>query len=834
MKIRWLITLSILIAFSSCKKDNVAIMYDFDSVKNRVWIGEDFFTAPLEDWRINNGRIEFTGTGQHATCTVLPYVLSKSEDSFSIGIDMGLAEKGQNPGAAGLIVGSLALEDDDHRAAVFFGNGINTGINTQGFAYIGQKTKKLPEDFNWDRFRIQVTGNNGTEGFMISLRVLDLNGNIVADLSTLAEKPISGVVQIVNNARNSNSKINGPGFWFDNLELEGPGFTYVPENRFGPVLWTMYTQSNNILKLTAQFPPVSDEDNHTVELQVKNDDEWVNAGSSEMEMDSRTATFRVEKWDSSQEKEYRVSYSYTDISGKEKIHEYSGRIKREPVDRPLKMGVLTCQFNTGFPYSPVFKNLKQKEPDLLYFSGDQIYETNGGYQIKREPEDAAILNYLGKWYMFGWAFRDLMRDVPTICTPDDHDVFQGNLWGGQGIPKPSGLANTDDHTGFTQTVKMVNVVNTTQCAHLPDPYDPSPIAQGMKVWYTSLNYGRVSFAIVSDRIFKSGPDRVAWWEGRKDHLTKPVKDPSVLEKPGLTFLGQRQELFLEDWIRDWKGVDLKVLLSQTMFANVATHHGQQDYFLLGDLDSGGWPKKGRDNAISIIRKGFAFHISGDQHIPSLVQYGLSDYRDAGWSFVPPAIAVGYSRWFRPDEMEYPVVNRPVHNLPNTGEYRDAFWNPNYVYAIGNPGNFQGIKNRYEMMNEKSSGFGFVIFDQETRDITIESWHFLADVSKPVEGSQFPGWPLTINQMDNYGRKATAWLPTLKIKGDADPVVEIINQTTGETEYIVRINGNEFTPKVFSKDKYRIKISYPEKELSKEITDVETESEAGKKNLEIVF
>jgi hypothetical protein len=731
-------------------------------------------------------------------------------------------------------VGSAALEEDDHRAAVFFGNGINTGINTQGFAYIGQTTKKLPDDFNWDRFRIQVAGNNGTEGFMISLKVLDLNGNVVAELSTLAEKPVSGVVQIVNNARNSNSKNNGPGFWFDNLELEGPGFTYVPENRFGPVMWTMYTQSNNILKLTAQLPPVSDEDNHTVELQMKNDDEWVNAGSAEMEKDSRTATFRIEKWDSSQEKEFRVSYSYTDISGKEKIHEYSGRIKREPVDRPLKMGVLTCQFNTGFPYSPVFKNLKLKEPDLLYFSGDQIYETNGGYQIKREPEDAAILNYLGKWYMFGWAFRDLMRDVPTICTPDDHDVFQGNLWGGQGIPKPSGLANTDDYTGFTQTVKMVNVVNTTQCAHLPDPYDPSPIEQGMKVWYTSLNYGRVSFAIVSDRIFKSGPDGVAWWEGRKDHLTEPVKNPSVLEKPGLTFLGQRQELFLENWIRDWKGADLKVLLSQTMFANVATHHGQQDYFLLGDLDSGGWPKKGRDNAISIIRKGFAFHISGDQHVPSLVQYGLDDYRDAGWSFVPPAIAVGYSRWFRPDEMKYPVVNRPGHNHPNTGEYRDAFWNLNYVYAIGNPGNFQGIKNRYEMMNEKSSGFGFVILDQETRDITVESWHFLADVSKPVEGSQFPGWPLTINQMDNYGRKAVAWLPVLQIKGDPDPVVEIINQNTGELEYIVRINGNEFTPKVFSKDKYRIKISYPEKDLSKEITDVETEAEAGKKNLEIVF
>lgn len=819
--------------FSSCNKDEVSINYDFNSLKDRTWIGEDFFSVPLEDWRIKDGKIEYTGTGQQATCTILPYILNKPVNSFTITLNMGISEKGQNDGAAGLIVGSQALEEEDHRAAVFFGNGINIGVNTQGFAYIGQKTEKLPDDFNWDSFSLQVKGKKDSENFMISLGVLDIDGKVVAEVSAAAEKPVSGIVQIVNNARNSASKENGPGFWFDNIKLEGSGFTYIPENRFGPVMWTMYTLSNNILKLTAQMPPVSPADNQTPELRIKNNDEWVTAGSAKMDPDSRTATFKIENWDSSKEKEYKVLYSFTDISGKENIHEYSGKIKSDPVDRPLKLGAMTCQYNNGFPYSPLFKNLQKKEPDLLYFSGDQIYEINGGYQIKREPEDIAILNYLGKWYMFGWAFRDLMRDVPTICTPDDHDVFQGNLWGGQGIRKPSGLSNSDDYTGFTQTVKMVNVVNTTQCSHLPDPYDPTPIGEGMKVWYTSLNYGRVSFAIVSDRIFKSGPDRVAWWQGRKDHLKEPIKNPDVLEKPGLEFLGQRQESFLENWIRDWRGTDMKVLLSQTMFANVATHHGQADYFLLGDMDSGGWPKKGRDKAISIIRKGFAFHISGDQHIPSLVQYGLKDYRDAGWSFVPPAIATGYARWFRPDEMKYEIRNRPEHGLPNTGEYKDAFWNLNYVYAVGNPGNFQGIRNRYELLNQKSAGFGFVIFDNDTRNITIESWHLLADLSKPEEG-QFPGWPLTINQMDNYGRKAIAWLPTLKINGDADPVVEIINQNTGEPEYIVRINGNEFTPKVFSKGRYRINVSYPEKNLSKEINDIEALDENTKKELEISF
>ena len=139
-----------------------------------------------------------------------------------------------------------------------------------------------------------------------------------------------------------------------------------------------------------------------------------------------------------------------------------------------------------------------------------------------------------------------------------------------------------------------------------------------------------------------------------------------------------------------------------------------------------------------------------------------------------------------------------------------------------------------MQTKKTAGLGFVIFNTETRDITLESWHFISDVLNPDETSQHPGWPLTINQMDNYGREAVAWLPVLKIKGDPDPVIQITNQSTGELEYTVRINGNEFIPKVFSKDKYKIFIGYPEIDSYKEITDIEPEMTRGASQLEFVF
>jgi alkaline phosphatase D len=830
----WVIIIFFIFAGLSCSCEKTAVTWNFDKIPDRIWAGEDFWTVPLEDWQVKNGRIECNSLIQNATFSVLPYILTDKEAPFQISFDMGLTGKGVSDGSAGLMIGVEAPEEKDVRAAVYFGEGIKAGVNTEGYAFLQQQIIQLPKNFDLSKFRIEVIGKTTSEGFLLQMNVLNANGNLLAELSAKPERSIKGIVQLVNNFRNVKSKNNGPRFWYDNLMLEGKKFENHPENRFGPVLWTMFTLSRNTLKLTAQLPPVGETENREVELQLKDGSNYQTVATGTINPDARCVTYKLDNWDASISKEYRVIYHYNDVFGKPQLAEYAGTIRKEPLDRPLRMGALTCQYHYGFPYSPLVKNLSLSKPDILYFSGDQIYEGNGGYPIKRTPEDTAILSYLGKYYMFGWAFGDLMRDVPTVCTPDDHDIFQGNLWGGSGIPKTPGNMNTDDLTGFAQSVKMVNAVNRTQCAHLPDPFDPTPIEQGMSVWYTDMIYGRVSFAIVSDRIFKTGPDSVATWDGRKDHLKAPLKDPSSIEIPGLEFLGKRQENFLNNWVLDWRGADMKVLLSQTLFANVATHHGQYDAYLFGDMDSGGWPKTGRDRAIRIIRKGFAFQVAGDQHVPSIVQYGIDQYRDAGWCYVTPAITVGYSRWFRPDELKIPVQNRPSHGLPNTGEYQDAFGNLNYVYAIGNPGNFEMVENRYQLAQEKTSGFGMVIFDCELRNITMESWHFLADVANPADKNQHPGWPFTISQFDNYGREAVAWLPNLKINGEPNPVVEVVNTKIGEIEYMVRIKGNEFSPKVFSNDTFTIRVGYPEKDIWKTIENLKSADKQHAGELAISF
>lgn len=770
----------------------------FSGINDRVWLGEKYWAVPMEDWALKDGRVEFYGAGKNSRVNILTTVLKEGNGDLLISADMGLMKtrsKKADWGTGGFGIGVTDELDPDVKSICYFGKGTNAGVSVKGFIFIGDKSKPLPQDFNYDDFNLSLKcrRQDGRTEMVLTCRA---EGGRETELTHAVPQDIAGLVTLVNNM----DRKDGESFWFRNFQMTGSKLTDKPENSFGPVLWAMYTLSKGTLKLTAQMPPLGDKDSDQVELHLKRGDKWQQSDIQKIDKDACTAIFQLDNWNSGIEVPYQLIYKN---DGQE--YAYSGAIRREPLDTPLRFGGLTCQESSAFPYTPLVKNLKKHDPDILYFSGDQLYEGNGGYPIKRTPEQASILSYLGKWYMFGWAFGDVMRDRPTICTPDDHDVFQGNLWGEGGSPIPLSLWETvkDAHGGYVQTPKMVNVVAATQCGHLPDPYRGQFLEPGIKTWYTDLLYGKISFAIISDRMFKSGPDNVRNVEGRKDHIKEPISQ-NQLEGPGLKFLGEGQMQFLKDWVRDWKGADMKVLLSQTLFCNVGTHHGPKKMFLYGDMDSGGWPKQKRDEALKLIRKAFAFHINGDQHLPFLVQYSLDATRDGGWTFCTPAISTGYIRWGEPDSAEAPFTDRPAHGLPNTGVYQDIFGNTNYIYAVGNPKDNYADKNRYIQAQNKSSGFGMITFNTGERTIKMEAYRFLADKDRPGPDDLFPGWPLTIHQADNDGRKPTGYLPRLEINKPGQ-VVQIVHNESRALVSILRIKGSSFLPQVYRDGTYTLII-----------------------------
>jgi len=157
----------------------------------------------------------------------------------------------------------------------------------------------------------------------------------------------------------------------------------------------------------------------------------------------------------------------------------------------------------------------------------------------------------------------------------------------------------------------------------------------------------------------------------------------------------------------------------------------------------------------------------------------------------------------------PHDHRPEHNLPNTGEYLDGFGHPTYVYAVGNP---QGShdNDRYKMAELRASGFGLVRLDPEQRTYACEAYRFLCDVKDGNKNNQFPGWPLTIKQMDNYGRARRGLLPRCTApEGVINPVVRVRTESTGELVYAIRAHGNDFVPFVFDDTPHTVEIGDPE-------------------------
>ena len=731
---------------------------DWSNTHDRVFLSGDCWANPMEDWRVVDGAAQCTSDSGNRNIQLLTHQITDSSGSFLMSVEISQIETTGKLSGAGFKIG-VRSELNEYRSNSFAQNGIAAGISGKTIT-LGKSKQVAAELENPQRVTLRLAGKPSGSQYQLTLTAVDSSGTVLATLSNeVPPESVLGNVALCNNyfkhRTRSPGKKRGGRFRFNHWSVSGTAFSTNEDQRFGPLLWSMYTLSDSrsadgfVLKLSALTAPMGPKENHDVELFTKANDQWVSQGKAALDPDAWTATFRIANWNEKVAAPYKVVYQEVHADQTTTDHVWEGNIKANPAGRPLRIGALTCQKDYGFPYAPVAENLIKLDPDMLYFSGDQLYENHGGFGLIRDPADRAILNYLRKYYMHGWSFRHAMKNAPTVCLPDDHDVFQGNIWGEGGAPMSTKDQGASSLGGYIEPARMVNAVHKTTCAQHPDFYDPTPVQQDISVYYGDMVYGEVSFAIIADRQFKSGPERVDTGGGRADHVPDKNFDTLTLDKPELVLLGERQEKFLKHWVQDWRGHSMKVLLSQTVFAGVATHHGDFDGYLKGDLDSGAWPQTARNRAIDILRPAMPLHINGDQHLTLLAQYGVKQQRDSFWSFCTPAIAAGYPRWWHPERAGMPHKNRPQHGLPNTGEYVDGFGNLVYVYAAGDP-EVGTKKNRYELAHQKGSGFGLVTIDTKTKTYTLDAFRFSVDATDGKASNQFAGWPVTIAQKENAG------------------------------------------------------------------------------------
>ena len=565
------------------------------------------------------------------------------------------------------------------------------------------------------------------------------------------------------------------------------------------VAFAIYTVHYHVLKMSAQLYPLKPGEVREARLELQRQGTWSEVAKAEVLYPGWDAHFRLENWDSTQNVAYRVRH------GEQALFE--GVIRRDPTEKDtIVVANMSCNSSRTTGLRPeIIDNLKLQDPDLLFFAGDQTYHHT---------------EHTAGWIEFGLQFREIMRDRPTICIPDDHDVGHPNLWGENG--KRSTLSGNADG-GYFYPVEYVNLVQRQQTWHLPDPVDPVPVERGITVYFTRFTLGGVDFAILEDRKFKSGPaGKIPKMGPRPDHINDTSYDPKTVDVPGLQLLGERQEQFLRSWSQDWTSAEMKAVLSQTAFCGAVHMHGGRNDRLLADLDCNGWPQTPRNRALEEIRRAWAVHLCGDQHLAVVVKHGISEFGDGPYGFTSPALVnTIYGRWWHPLG-EKPGPNPvAVSPLPWTGDFLDGLGNRISMLTYANPPNIANEQSR-------ADGYGIVRFHKRKRTITLECWPRFCD-AKQGDSAQFSGWPMTIAMDTNDGRKTTGWLPELVFENESNLVVQVVEEMSGDVLYTVRVLGSSFQPRVYAAGKYSVKIGRNKPDVLK-ISGLEPQSKenAGKR------
>ncbi len=729
---------------------------DFDfRTSERIWIGPDFWANPLEDWRVADGAVECINPAANRNLALLTAETDSGNWAVTTEFVMHDLDFGAQNGFVGFAIGRQG-QFDDFRDTAIYGSGLRVGVDHTGSLVIGgtpaetyplgyslvDKPVRLTVERQGERIIATATADGETQ--TISRAVENPEG-LAGGLALVADLPQA-------KKGSSDARVS-----FESLALSGPGISHHPNRAFGSVLFTQFTVSETTLKLTAQLAPVGESDGQTATLETRRSGEgWRLAGTSPVDPLSRTATFRVENWSPDRTVHYRVVHKYRDDHNYLISSEYRGEVKPEPKGQ-LAIGVLTCFYDNGYPAQDIAASLAKAEPDLLFFSGDQLYEPNGGYSYAMSPDKQAMLTYLRKWYMWGWAFRDLTARIPTITTPDDHDVLHGNLWGAGGriADREGTKADRQDSGGYVLTPRVVNAIERTQTSHLPDPVDPKPTPSGIGVYFTRLIYGSADIAIVEDRKFKSAPKTVLpkadIWNGfARNEDFDFVHDSDV---PEAELLGPRQETFLASWARD-KRADAphKLLLSQSIYNCLQTlpAGAQNDQVVpnlpilplgeyppndapVSDLDSNSWPQSKRNRVVEYLRQANAMHLSGDQHLASVFRYDV----DGPWAFCTPSISNIWPRRWMPEE---PGQNRKPGAPPYTGDFIDGFGNAMRVYAVANP-----RKTGLEPWSiyDKATGYGIVRCYSDGSKL-IECWPRWVKDPTAASARQYEGWPIRVS------------------------------------------------------------------------------------------
>jgi alkaline phosphatase D len=264
---------------------------------SRPWIGPDFWSNPLQDWQFRGGRMECIVSGGDRHVYLLTREISPRSGSVSLRVNPGRLEGESgplSPGFAGFRFG-IKGTFNDYRDSAIYGIGMNAGVQADGRLFIGEPLQQAAVSGFPRPIELVLEIRPAGGSYEARLSALDEKGGVAASVTRtgIAPAAVEGGIAVVcsagpadvsqteascvatmsgfnmqHRARDGNWR-----FWFGNLQVSGDKIDSHPERAFGPILWTMYTLSGNILKLTAQMSLVGQR-SEPVRLQVRRSGRW--------------------------------------------------------------------------------------------------------------------------------------------------------------------------------------------------------------------------------------------------------------------------------------------------------------------------------------------------------------------------------------------------------------------------------------------------------------------------------------------------------------------------------------------------------------------------------
>jgi len=725
------------------------------------WLGPDFWANRLQDWVTRDGKITcvaVSGNRLGRTASVLTRNLTGG--AFKLQIRMGTQILGT--GFSGFLIGTGEPGTDYRRAAlVGAASGTAGGLlcvyGSDGVVRFREHTDEVNQ-FTYAEIPSTVSGTGParTKAEQVELSLDGVVGSGGTLTLTLTATTATGTLlsKAVLTGRSAQSVAGGFAlvssgptgtFWFRDLRSSGAGVESHPERALGPIVGTLFSVAGGTLKMTAQIMPTLLQAGDSVSLQLLNGAGVWTTRTTATIGPGFAAALRVEQWDSSTAKAYRVMHSRGGT--------FEGSIPAEPKPAGMTVATLSCtkachrptdeasrylvaldpegrqkvpgeqpvglytDKNMYTPYERLIRNIQRQNPDLLCAMGDQYYETS---PTRADTAAAPELDFLYKYLLWLWSFRDITRNTPCVVLVDDHDVFQGTLFGEGGKKLAAGSQPVKG--GYSKDAAWINIVQRVQCGHNPDPVDPAPALQGISVYFTRFTYGGVRFALLEDRKFKTGGD---------------MRDDAgvVIPEADLQLLGTRQETMLAGMAVQGSGPPT-VIVSQTMYSGMAT---DLNYKAAPYKDSGGWPRTARSRAMKLMADAKAVVLAGDTHLPSLVRHVGGPVQFCG-----PAGGTTYTRWFTPK----PPLPNPG-STPNTGDFTDAYKNVSKVLAVSNVRvDINTWINAYGQpyigdQALKEEGYGILKINTVNRTHTFQAWRF--DVDPLASGAKpMAGWPYVLS------------------------------------------------------------------------------------------